>query len=124
MLDMAGMKIGFHFSDNFRCSYLAYIEDGKVKYEDSGAALLLFKDVFEDADGEHRVEIRSEGMNQGNTCHILIDGSVYSIGQKGFNIVVYDKNERMVTDSVAIDTYPPVFFFEENNDDYQGGISR
>lgn len=83
----------------FRDSYIAYIEGGKVQYErrDHGAQPISVN--FLD------ISVKSGGMDSGAISSVCIDGKEYSPGERGINVVVYSKRAQSVVDTAAFDTY-------------------
>lgn len=52
-------------------------------------------------------ELVSQPYEAGNMASILIDGKDHCINSRGLNFVVYDREKRMVCDSVCFDTHFP-----------------
>ena len=50
------------------------------------------------------VSLTSAAKKRGNEASVKIGGVEYALNQRGFNIVVYDPDTRVVLDSVAFDT--------------------
>ncbi len=83
----------------FRDSYLAVINGKKVVYEqrDHGQVPITTKGVG--------YSMSSGGLESGNVSSIIINGTEYSIANRGLNLVVYDTMLNMVIDSINFDTY-------------------
>ncbi len=90
------------FSDAYRYSYLAVIEDGLVKYEAMSNNKISYSGEISDL--KTPVEIVSAGWGVGMAAEISIGGIDYSVGGRGLNIVVYDNESGVVLDSVCFDT--------------------
>lgn len=92
----------------FRDTYLAFIEDGRIKKEVLGRCPAEPDDtVYEYAGrtGDGRIcRILSGGAFQGDLSSITIDDVEYSPNARGFNIVVYDKARQRVVDATSFDT--------------------
>lgn len=111
---MEALGIQTDLYHNQKNSFLALIDDGKVVYEKKDNKILLYKDVIYDAAGKaHKVELRSSGMAQGDVCYVKLDGTNYERNGQGFNIVVYDKEQSCVTESVSIHLYKNGIFKEK-----------
>lgn len=54
------------------------------------------------------LKMYSRSYNKGNLASILFDGKECAVNGRGINIVVYDKSNRRICDSVAFDTFLPV----------------
>lgn len=112
---MTGLGIQTDLYNNCKNSFLIVIDDGKVVYEKKDDKILIYKDVIYDAQGNsHKLEMRSAGMAQGDNCYIKIDDVNYEVNGQGFNIVVYDKMQNCVTESVSICVYKDGIFKERD----------
>lgn len=87
-------------------SYLAIIDNDKVIYEVAGQR----EDPSEYCTTFDGIEVKmySKSYNKGNLASILFDGKECAVNGRGINIVVYDKLNRQICDSVAFDTFLPV----------------
>ncbi len=86
----------------FRTSYLAVIDAGKV-YEEAGYEKLTADGVFQDTRTVYYVE--SAGYDSGQSVSIQIGGKEYAKDRTGINIVVYDPVSDSVIDSSFFNTY-------------------
>ena len=87
--------------------YAAVINGGKVIFEKLGA-----KDtpvVYDNSFGSSSVFITSRTYNSGNEAIIQINGKNHSVNSRGLNIVVYNKAEKKLVDSVCFDTHDASF---------------
>lgn len=111
-MEALGIKTDLY--NNQKNSFLALIDNGTVVYEKKDKKILLYKDVIYDADGKaHKVELRSSGMAQGDSCYVKIDDTNYEVNGQGFNIVVYDKDQDCVTESVSIHLFRNGIFMKK-----------
>ena len=104
MLDamkMLGLKTDL--SNEFRTSYLAVIDNGKV-VEKCDLSLLTQSGVLKSG---MAYTIESGGFDNGCTVSIQIDGIEYAKNRRGINVVIYDNEKGCVIDSSAFDTYLP-----------------
>lgn len=85
----------------YRWSYLAILDGGQVVTEQMGDAPLSAVEALEGK----KIEVISQGFQHGSLSSIKIDGQELSRNARGFNIVVYDKLQDKVVDSVAFDTF-------------------
>lgn len=88
----------------FGSSYYAVLDNYQVREEISMESLSVTGALRK---GVVSYEIVSEGKESGNSCSIKIDGDKYAVGEKGWNIVVYNNEIKRVIDSVCFDTSKP-----------------
>lgn len=88
--------------DKYRYSYLALIENGKVKYECLSNDKITYNGNIDNSNISYRIV--SSGYNTNSLAQIFIDGVDWAINRRGLNIVVYDKKTQIVLDSVCFDT--------------------
>nr|WP_302598810.1 DUF6056 family protein [uncultured Cellulosilyticum sp.] len=93
--------LGLQEELKYRQSYIGILDGGKVLKEQNSNELIH---TMDNIDGK-KIEVTSAGYNVGKTASILINDKEYAIGKRGINIVVYDKVQKKVIDSVAFDTY-------------------
>lgn len=99
--------------NQYRSSYLAILDDGCVITEElSDEQLSISVEV-----GENKIDVISAGLEAGCYSSIKINGIEYSTNQTGLNIVVYDKIQNRVIDSVNIDTYLTLDITRRKDDD-------
>lgn len=98
---------GYGFNElaklEYRDSYIAYMEGGKVKYEARNHGLAPITHSF--TSNGVKFTILSGGCDSGNTSSILANGEECSFDYRGINIVVYDKVNKVLYDSICFDTY-------------------
>lgn len=99
MLRGAGFQTDF--SNAQRYAFLGVISGGNVGYEALSNRRISYEYRVENG---AQVEIVSSGLNTGAESSIMIDGIEYSLNMRGLNIVVYDKESKLVIDSVNFDT--------------------
>lgn len=100
ILKTLGLRIDF--SEAYRNSYIAVIEDGMVKYEASSNRSLDYTGIC-DKSGKN-YSLHSDGWWTGSSASIKLDDKEYAVNHRGMNIVVYDGGRGLVLDSVAFDT--------------------
>lgn len=86
---------------HFRESYIAIIDEKQVIYEELSSDVLK-KEV--EIAGESW-SITSAGGEARKEQAVLYNGEECSVQSRGLNIVVYDKTEKRIIDSVCFDTY-------------------
>ncbi len=57
----------------------------------------------------HAIRVKSAPWNDGNAAEIMIDGKDYAVNQRGINIVIFDKKQDSVMDTVCFDTHSKDF---------------
>ena len=93
--------------NTYRNSFLAVIESGNVVYE----AVSECEELSYDGElGKIKYVLRSIGFNVYNnvkTCisEIKLDNKEYAVNSRGLNIVVWDKNNNALIDSVTFDVF-------------------
>ncbi|WOL38966.1 hypothetical protein RAH42_07290 [Pyramidobacter sp. YE332] len=97
----APLGLDLSLSGKRRWSYAAVSDGGKKVYEECAPGRI---DITIDAAGL-KIGLVSTGMEAGYESSIRIDGAEYSTQSLGMNIVVYDKKQKRVVDSVAFNTY-------------------
>lgn len=104
LLKTLGLKTDLQ--NTYRYSFLAVIDSGEVKIEQCSENEKLSV-VYEF--GDHNAEITSQGFNAmpktNSPISIAINDVEYAVNQRGLNIVVWDKTEDCVIDSVVFDTF-------------------
>lgn len=99
MMQKLGLQV--NLTGKLRQGYIAVWNAGNVLYEQISEESLCY-DV---EDIEDWIHVESAGFLAGNYSIIEINGRNYSINSRGLNIVVYDKEEKTVVDSVCFDLY-------------------
>lgn len=98
---MQSLGLEFDLSNHYRWSYLAIIDAGNVLYENMSDSKLDYQTEI----AENVIEMQSAGYEKGNLASIKINDVEYALNKRGLNIVVYNKRDNTVIDSVCIDTY-------------------
>ncbi len=88
-------------------SYIAVINRGTVVYESLGEG--LEPSLFSGQVGGHSLRVVSRVFKNGNESVIDIDGTDYSVNQRGLNIAVFNEDLNILTDAAAFDTHVPTF---------------
>ena len=60
---------------------------------------------YNDKIGNITVSMLSAGYETGNAASIIIDDEEFAFNERGLNIVMYDKVNDNVIDSICADTY-------------------
>ena len=102
-----------NFSDCYRKSYLAVIENGTVIYETSSDDKLSYSSEITGTNIPY--SLVSSNYNTGSCAEIVINNTNYARNTRGFNIVVYDTDTQMVLDSVSFDTFDPAHTVNRDN---------
>lgn len=102
-----------NFSDCYRKSYLAVIENGTVTYENASDDKLSYSGKITGTNLPY--SLVSSNYNTGSCAEIIIDNTNYARNTRGFNIVVYDADTQMVLDSVSFDTFDPAHTANRDN---------
>ena len=84
-------------------SYIAVINSGKVVYEKLGQDNQ--PTIYNGQIGSNSVYVTSRVYTNGNEAIIRINDKDYSINSRGLNIVIYNKDEHKLVDSVVFDTH-------------------
>jgi hypothetical protein len=99
--EMKSLGLDFDLRNHYRWAYLAALGEDGVIYENMADEPLYFDDNIEDI----QITMFSAGYENGNTASILIGGKEYALNGRGLNIVVYDKVNGDMVDSICVDTY-------------------
>lgn len=104
-----------NFYDGYQKSYVAFIDDGKVKFERLSDEIILYRDVIRDIGNKlYSIELISAGLAEGNMCSIRINDEETSCAEKGMNIVIFDKQSGTVSKCVAVNGWENGSFIESN----------
>ena len=95
-----GLKSDLHKAGTYR-SYIAIIDEHTVLHEEISQDSLYYGGTI---DGT-TLQVISQNFNAGNFSSIRLNDAEYSLNQCGLNIVVYDKANQQLVDSVTFDTY-------------------
>lgn len=95
-----GLKSDLHKAGTHR-SYIAIIDEHTVLHEEISQDSLYYGGTI---DGT-TLQVISQNFNAGNFSSIRLNDAEYSLNQCGLNIVVYDKANQQLVDSVTFDTY-------------------
>ena len=110
---LQALELQTNFSDCYRKSYLAVIENGTVIYETSSDDKLSYSGEITGTNIPY--SLVSSNYNTGSCAEIIIDNTNYARNTRGFNIVVYDADTQMVLDSVSFDTFDPAHTANRDN---------
>ncbi len=119
-LKQLGLQGGFS-EKNLQNSYLAVIDEGKVLFERWEAAPIQLEDKRMIGGDEFSIQLLSGGFLYGNTSKIQLGETDYTVGSRGINIVVLDKESGKVISSVGIDTHDEEWTFTQQLLD--GGVA-
>ena len=100
---LRSMGVSENMMVNRESGYIGILDSGKIVEQIDGYERLEYKNMV----GDIKVEAQAGGRLYGNISSTLIDGEEYSPGNKGINIVVYDKDLGRVVDSVSFNTSKP-----------------
>ena len=90
-------------SNNLWCTYIGVIDSGNIVHEDVGKNE---EPLFWQAHYEYNLFIvSSQAWRNGNRCEIKINNIDYAVNGRGLNIVVFDKNNGNLVDSVCFDCH-------------------
>lgn len=102
VFETIGLKKSFH--NNRQNSYIAVLDEGRLLFEEWKDAPISINFNFTTTNGEaNYVEATSRGFTYGNTCSISINGEIVSLGTRGLNVVVFDKETGTLQSSAALD---------------------
>ena len=96
--ELRELGLAADLSEYYIYGYYAVIYPDKVVEELNRERTIEYSGTIRD--GEVYFSIKSAGFAAGEVSSIIIDGVEYSKGLTGFNIVVYDNENRLVIDSV------------------------
>ncbi len=96
--ELRELGLAADLSEYYIYGYYAVIYPDKVVEELNRERTIEYSGTIRD--GEVYFLIKSAGFAAGEVSSIIIDGVEYSKGLTGFNIVVYDNENRLVIDSV------------------------
>lgn len=95
-------KLGLNIIPKFRQTYYAIIDGDKVEEKADDEKL----DVTGTLEDGTEYEIISGGYNTGLAAEVWLNGENKApIKKRGYNIVVYDKSDKKVINSISFDTY-------------------
>lgn len=89
------------YDAGLRKSYIAVLNETDLMYEEIGDEILSYDNELSGV----LLHVESVNFNGGNYAVIQVNGIDYSVNGQGLNIVVLDKNEKTVVDSVSFNTY-------------------
>lgn len=98
---MQALGLDFKLKDGYRCAYAAIVDSGGVLFEKIGENTINHTLKI----GEEDIAVSSSGYYHDNRASILLNGQEMAVNGRGINIVLYDKEAKVVLDSVCIDTY-------------------
>ncbi|MBE6070347.1 MAG: hypothetical protein E7208_00130 [Clostridium butyricum] len=85
--------------NNYGDSFLEIRDSGKILFTKNDDNRIDFKDKI---DGVN-INIVSKSLNNGNSISMKLNNKEFAINKPGINVVVYDKIQKKVIDSVAFD---------------------
>lgn len=100
LLETLGLRTDFSRAP--KNSYIAVIENGKVKYEALSNRGIDYTGVC--SKSKRNYSLHSDGWWTGSQASITIDEKEYAACSRGLNIVVYDDERDLILDSVSFDT--------------------
>lgn len=95
------LGLNINLKEQYRCSYAAVISGNEVREEFSPDGIAVLQGEIDDI----VYDVRSGGFLSGKDATIKIDGIDYMRKGRGFNIVVYNRETKLVEDSVYFDTF-------------------
>jgi hypothetical protein len=98
VLDKVGLKESLE--KTFGWSYLSVFSGNKVYYESTSIKARCRNLSINDV----KISLKSGGLNSNSTSNIIIGNKEYSMGKRGLNIVIFDKEEKKVVDSFNVNT--------------------
>ena len=103
---MNSLGIKTDLQQAYRYSFIAIIDGGKVKFEQSSERERL---ETEYEFSGHKAHVMSQGFNSmpmtNSPVSVIIDNAELSVGTRGLNFVIWDKKNNSVADSVVFDTF-------------------
>lgn len=97
---MRDLGLEFDMENSFRSAYLAVINGTEI-YEEKSDKMISYNTEIEGI----QVSIQSAGYTEGNIGSIQLDGVEYSKNNRGLNIVIYNRKQKQVVDSIFVDLY-------------------
>ena len=107
-------------SKEYGHSYICVIDGCQCKYDSVGIKESESRYYF--SQYGHDYGLVSRVYRNGNYSSITIDEKEYSVNSRGFNIVVFDKNQDRIIDSVCFDTHVSGYTCMRNLD-YSGHVA-
>ena len=99
-LKQLNLKSDF-FNMEYNDSFIAIIDNNNVIYEATSNREQEYENLFDFG----KISISSAGYLDGNLSSIIVNGTEYSMNQRGINIVVLDKETGLIVDSSNCDTW-------------------
>lgn len=99
-LSSLGLDVGIQ--GQFGLSLYAVINGNKV-HSENARAVLVYEERMEDE--KLNCRISSAGIHLGDSSSIVLNGTDFSLNQRGFNIAVYSRKYGALLDCVSFDTY-------------------
>lgn len=96
-------KLGLdeNLKEQYRCSYAAVISDNEIWEDFSAEDTVVLQGEIDGIE----FEVKSGGFLSGKNGEIKIDGVDYMRKGRGFNIVIFNRESKLVEDSVYFDTF-------------------
>lgn len=99
-------NMGFNQSDTLLektyHSFIGILNNGEVVYQQIGGDEMI---AFGGFIGNHYVYAISATYTKGNNGEVYVDDMPYAVNSRGFNIVTFNNEDRILYDSVAYDTH-------------------
>ncbi len=105
-LQALGLKADFTEGMNYSDSYIAIIDQGEVYIERQSNRKISYKATIDDCgEDDISISILSSGYRTQTDSEIKVNGTDYSLNNRGINIVLIDAETQVVVMSKSIDTY-------------------
>lgn len=101
---MQGLGLEFPLQEGYRSAYIAVLDCNKnidIVYEEMSQETLRYSGKI----GGLKLSVVSSGYEQDNLASICVNGHELALNRRGLNLVLYDKKNKVVLDSIAVDTY-------------------
>lgn len=110
MLESAMYRLGItnSFYDQIQNSFVGILDSGKSIYEKwSDKRITVNTQLFLKNGEALEISVTGAGFVCGNLSSVIINGTEYSLNNRGINIVAVDKNTGNIWTSISIDTHSP-----------------
>ena len=95
-----GLGLSETLAEQYFYSYAAIIDGYDIVFEELSPEGISHEQNVAGTD----IFVHSAGQEVGNASSIMLDGKEYSRGQRGINIVIFDRATGKIVDNVAFDT--------------------
>ena len=103
--ELSLLGLSADWTNGYRYSYIAVIEQGIVAYENLEHEKIEISGEFDS--GMMNYVIISGGWDRGCCSSITLNGQEYSENARGLNFVVYSNETHRILDEVTFDTFAP-----------------